>query len=111
MPVPYLGNSLKGWIRPRKVKLITKKVVGHLVEENERSVTLWMNIQPLPRRKVDRKPSEQRTWDWWSLIVTKGPNLNTDDQVIIKNFKYVVQNGENLTDSGFRLYEVIRGYV
>ena len=83
MPVPYLGNALKGWVKDANIKIITQTVVDHETVETELDVSYLANFQPMPAAIVNRKPEEQRTWKWWSIIIKdKTVLLKTDDIVL-----------------------------
>ncbi len=110
MPVPYLGNSIKGWIKKKPVIIITKTTVDHLTEETETVTTLEINIQPTPQSRVRRLPAEQRTWKWWALIIRQGPLLKPDDIVVVDNKRFVIQSLDDWTESGFQKYEAVEGY-
>ena len=108
MPVPYLGNAMKGWTKRTNIKIITQTVVDHETTESESDVVCQANFQPMPAAKVDRKPEEQRTWKWWSIIVqSKTLLLSTDD--IIQDYsgkKFRIEEAEDWRESGFSNYEV-----
>jgi len=111
MPVPYLGNSIKGWCKPTTFNLVVQSVVDHKMVETLTVVTLNCNLQPLPPWQVDRKPLEQRTWVWWSIIIKQGPKLKTDD-ILTKegvNFR-ITKGGADWSESGFTKYEAIQDF-
>jgi hypothetical protein len=112
MRVPYLGSAVKGWTRPVVCKVITKTVVDHEVVETPSTVTLDINYQPMPAAQVNRKPEEQRTWKWWTLIV-KNPKitLKVDDTVAIGSLKFRIQSFSDWTTSGFSGYEAIEDFT
>jgi len=112
MPVPYVAGALKGWTRKTPVKIVTQSVVNHQTVEATADATLDINFQPMPAWKVNRKPEEQRTWKWWSIII-KNPtvNLNTDDIIIRPTGqRFRIQSGNDWTESGFSKYEAIEDY-
>ena len=112
MPVPYMGNTLKGWTRKTAVKIVTQSVVDFLTVEATADKTLNINFQPMPAYKVNRKPEDQRTWIWWSIII-KNPTiiLKTDD-IIIRSTgqRFRIQSGNDWRESGFSKYEAIEDY-
>ena len=113
MSVPYLGNALKGWTRKTNITVVTQTVVDHETVESVSDVSYPVNFQPMPAAKVNRKPEEQRTWKWWSIIINnKTVLLKTDD--IIQNDsgqKFRVQQANDWRESGFTKYEVIEDYT
>lgn len=111
MAVPYMGKTLKGWTRNTDIKKVTQTIVNHKTVEAEVAIVLKCNFQPMPAAKVNRKPEEQRTWIWWSIIVTEGELLKTDDVIIKDSIRYRIQSVNNWTESGFQKYEAIEDYV
>lgn len=110
MPVPYLGNAIKGWVKKKPVIIITKITANHLTQELETATTLEINIQPTPHARVMRMPAEQRTWKWWAIIIRQGPELKPDDVVVVNNKRYVIQSFGDWTESGFQKYDAIEDY-
>ena len=111
MPVPYMAQTMRGWTKKKTVKIITQTVADFETVEAETETTMQINMQPVPPAQVARKPEEQRTWKWWSLIVIKGQALSTDDIIVIDGKNYRVQNNSDWSESGFRKYEVIEDYT
>ena len=112
MPVPYLGNAMKGWTRITAVKIVTQSVVNHQTIEATADATLDINFQPMPPAKVNRKPEEQRTWKWWSIIIKNATvNLKTDDIIIRPSGqRFRIMSGNDWTKSGFSKNEAIEDY-
>jgi hypothetical protein len=113
MPVPYLGNALNGWVKTTSITVITQTVVDHETVETLSNVSYPVNFQPMPAAKVNRKPEEQRTWKWWSVIIRdKTVLLKTDD--IIQDGsgkKFRIEQANDWRESGFSKYEVVEDYV
>lgn len=86
MPVPYLGNVLKGWAKKTKITVITQTVVDHETVESKSDNVYLANFQPMPAAKVNRKPEEQRTWKWWSVIIKDKTVLFSTDDIIEESF-------------------------
>lgn len=112
MPVPYLGNAIKGWTHITPVKIVTQSVVDFQTVEATADAKLDINFQPMPAWKVNRKPEEQRTWNWWSIIIRNNSvNLKTDDIIIRPSGqRFRIQSGNDWTESGFSKYEAIEDY-
>lgn len=111
MAVPYLGNALKGWTTKRGCKIITQSVDDFETVETPSDITANVNIQPMPAAKVNRKPEEQRTWSWWSMIIkSRTILLKTDDIILIGTSRYKVQSANDWRESGFSKYETIEDY-
>lgn len=112
MPVPYMANTLNGWTKKTSVKLITQSVVDFETVETESEIILDINFQPMPSAKVNRKPEEQRTWKWWSIIVKRGPKLSTDDRIVRPSGQvFKIQSANDWSESGFTKYEAIEDYI
>lgn len=113
MPVPYVASALKGWTRKTAIKIVTQSIVQHQAVESTTDVTLDINFQPMPAATVNRKPEEQRTWKWWSIII-KGAQirLKTDDMIIRPSGQqFRIQSANDWTESGFSKYEAIEDYT
>jgi hypothetical protein len=112
MPVPFLGNSVKGWTSSKLITVITQTIVNFQNVQLSKNYSAQINAQPMPAWKVNRKPEEQRTWRWWELIIIQ-PNLNLkhDDKVVIGPRTFVIQEGSDWSESGFQGYEAIEDYT
>lgn len=113
MTVPYMGGALKGWVQTTNITVVTQSVVDHETVEAESNVSFPANFQPLPAEKVNRKPEEQRTWKWWSVIIQdKTVYFSTDD--IIQDDsgqKFRIEQANDWRKSGFTKYEVVEDYT
>ena len=78
----------------------------------EADVNADVNFQPMPAAKVNRKPEEQRTWKWWSIIIRSRTLLFQTDDVIIDSTgqRFVIQSANDWRSSGFTKYEAIEDY-
>lgn len=112
MPVPYLGGAMKGWTRKTNITIISQSVVDHEVVESESSVSYPANFQPMPAAKVNRKPEEQRTWKWWTVIIRDRTVLLTTDDVIQNGpgKKFRIERANDWRSSGFTKYEAVEDY-
>jgi hypothetical protein len=112
MAVPYVAGALRGWTRQREVRIVTKTVVNHRVVQTANIVTLDICVQPLQPEKVRRKPEEQRSWKWFSILI-KGasPELSIDSQVWIDGLAYRVESRQPWDEAGFRRYEATQDYT
>ena len=111
MPVPYLAGALKGWTQKINFQIVTKSIVNHQVQETTSVETFDCNLQPMPAQKVDKKPLEQRSWKWWSLIVKEGIILKPDDKLTDRNGTvYTIMKVNDWTESGFQKYEAVENF-
>lgn len=112
MPVPNLSGAVKGWTRLTTVQTVTQSIVDHRTVEVTQNLTRPMNFQPMPAAKVNRKPEEQRTWKWWSIIIRdRTILLNTDDKIIDQYGRiFRIQQSNDWRTSGFTKYEAIEDY-
>lgn len=113
MTVPYLGSALKGWAEKTNIRVVTQIVIDHETVESESDIFYPANFQPMPPAKVNRKPEEQRTWKWWSLIVQdKTLLLETDDKIIDDSGRqFRIEQTNDWRKSGFTKYEVVEDYA
>lgn len=113
MGVPYLGNALKGWVKSTNITIITQTVVDHETVETPATVTYQANFQPMPAAKVARKPEEQRTWKWWSIIIKDKTVLLTTDDIIQNDSgkKFRIEQANDWRSSGFTKYEAVEDYT
>jgi hypothetical protein len=112
MPVPYLGNALKGWTKNANITVITQTVVDHETVESESAFSYPANFQPMPAAKVNRKPEEQRTWKWWSIIIQDKNFLMKTDDIIQDSAgrKFRIEQANDWRESGFTKYEAVEDY-
>jgi hypothetical protein len=111
MKPPYIAGALKGWTAKLTVMFITKTVVDHRVQEVKTSAVVDINYQPMPPAQVARKPEEQRTWIWWTLIIKgQAPLLKTDDTVSVNGLNFRIQNARDWRTSGASIYEAIQDF-
>ncbi len=112
MAVPYLGGVMKGWTRKTDVKIITQAVVNHEVTEIENDLTFPANFQPMPAATVNRKPEEQRTWTWWSLIIRDKSLLLVSNDIIedASGQRFRIEKANDWRTSGFTKYEAIEDF-
>lgn len=113
MTVPYLGNALKGWTLKTDITVITQTVVNHETVETPASIIKDVNFQPMPAAKVNRKPEEQRTWKWWSVIIRDRTVLLTTDDIIQDSDgrKFRIESANDWRPSGFTKYECVEDYA
>lgn len=111
MPVPYLASALNGWTTPIVFQVITKTTVNFQTVETSSPITLDCNLQPMPKQDLAQKPTEQRSWKWWSLIVREGNLLEPDDVLTDPSgIRYRIMSVSNWGESGFQKYEAIEDY-
>ncbi len=113
MPVPYLGNAMKGWTRRSNITVITQTIVDHEVTEAESVIVIPANLQPMPAAQVARKPEEQRTWKWWTVfIIDRNIFLETDSIIQDETGQqFRIEKAHDWRTSGFTKYEAIEDYT
>lgn len=113
MGVPYLGGALNGWVKKTNITVMTQTVVNHETVYAESTSSYPANFQPMPAAKVNRKPEEQRTWKWWTIIIQDKTLLLETDDVIQddsgKNFR--IEQANDWRGSGFTKYEAVEDYT
>lgn len=112
MPIPNVSRALRGWTKPQSVRIVTKTVVNHIIQQTAEVITLDMMLQPLQPEKLRRKPEEQRSWKWYSILVkASGRELKPDDQIVIDGIAYRIDSRQPWTDAGYRRYEATEDYT
>lgn len=112
MPIPNVSGALRGWTKPRAIRFVTKSVVNHLVQQTAEVITLDMMLQPLQPEKLRRKPEEQRSWKWYSILVkASGRELKPDDQIVIDGIAYRIDSRQPWAEAGYRRYEATEDYT
>lgn len=112
MAVPNLRRAVRGWVKTQTAQVTTQSIVNHRPTETTSSITAKMNFQPMPPAQVNRKPEEQRTWKWWSIIIqSKTVLLKTDDIIVDENgLSLRVEKANDWRTSGFSKYEAREDY-
>jgi hypothetical protein len=112
MAIPIVSGAFRGWTKRREVRLVTKIVVNHLVELTAEIFTLDIMVQPLQPEKINRKPEEQRSWKWFSIIMKgKCPELPIDSQIWVDGIAYKIESRQPWTEAGYRRYEATQDYT
>lgn len=112
MPIPYMGNSLKGWTHTATVGIITQTVVNYQTVETVEEYTAKITMQPLSSYNINKKPEEQRAWIWWALVVVKPEfALKANDVITINSVRYRVQSGKDWKESGFLTCEIVEDFT
>ncbi len=112
MPVPNLSGVLRGWTKVRTVKTVIKTVVDHRVVETPTSISVAMMLVPMPAQTVNRKPTEQRSWKWWSVSTQASETALGIDDIIVEGSKQfrIVEIGD-WSEGGVRKYGAVEGYT
>ena len=108
--IPYIARSVKGWCRLTDVILVTKIVVNHQIQELEEEKQLWLCKKVVHDQAVLRKPTHQREWVWWRLIIVNYPPLKIDDVIIIKGKRYRIGYVRDHSQHGFCKYDAVEDY-
>lgn len=112
MSMPYVAGAFRGWTKRRTVRLVTKLVVNHVIQQIAYIHIFDLMVQPLQPEKVRRKPEEQRAWKWFSII-TKASNLalKVDDQIVVDSIAYRIDSIQPWSEAGYRRYEATEDYT
>jgi hypothetical protein len=112
MAVPNVSGAFRGWTKKRQVRLVTKIVVNHLVQSNAQILSMDLMIQPLQPEKVRRKPEEQRSWKWFSVIMkASNQELPIDSQIWVDGIAYKIESRQPWLEAGYRRYEATQDYT
>lgn len=110
MAVPYMRQALRGWTKRINVELVTQTVVNHVPQESTTTITLDMNLQPMPTEAINRKPEGQRSWKWWSFFVKGDVYLEPDTIFIVDGKRFRVEKTHDWRSSGFTKGEAVEDY-
>lgn len=109
--IPYLGNVLRGWTEPLTLTIETTSIVNFQKSTTSTVKIVNGNLQPMPAEQIERKPEEQWSWRFWSLIIKeKTPSMKTNDYFTEGNKRYRVNQITDWGRSGFVKYECIEDY-
>ncbi len=124
MSVPYVRSAIRGYCKTTSVQLSTQVLAGYLATETLTDMTLRANFQPMPKTQVDRKPLEQRTWSWWTIlvemrtatitatgVVISTPRMNVDDIVVRDGQSFRIQSITDWDEVGYVMYEATEDFV
>jgi hypothetical protein len=112
MAIPYVGGAIRGWTKRRTVRIVTKTVVDHVVTQTAELIPIAMNVQPMPAAKVNRKPEEQRSWEWFNVItLAKERILKVDDVITVDGISYRIESTQNWAEAGYRRYDAYEDYT
>ena len=111
MPVPNMKRTMRGWTERTTGKLITQEIVNFQKQEVVTDINITLNLQPMDKETLERKPEEQRGWKWWSAIVTDGPVLELDTKVLIDGQIFRVDDSTDWSRSGFRKYDLVEDWT
>lgn len=111
-PFPDVSGALRGWTNRTGVRIITKEVQSHKVVETAIRTQANMILQPMPSQQVNRKPTEQRSWRWWSLWVDcEFQRLEVDTVIVMDGISYRIEKVDDWQQGGFRHYEAVEDYT
>jgi len=116
MSVPYVGNVLNGWVKPRTIYMVKKTIVDGLVKEQVEKSVMRMNLQPMPNEKLKEVPAEQRHWSWWSILIKEPDVFFEFDDLIWTYMKgsikgYRIKERQNWGETGYCRYAAIEDYT
>lgn len=112
MSIPYVAGAFRGWTKRRLVRVITKQVVNHVIQQIAYLHTFDIMVQPLQPEKVNRKPEEQRAWKWFSIVTkSSNPELSIDSQLVVDGIAYRIESRQPWKEAGYRRYEATEDYT
>jgi len=111
MSIPIVSGAFRGWTRRRFVRVTTKNVIDFIVKQTAENILMDIMIQPLNPERVNRKPEDQRSWKW-SSVLTKASNrlLKIDDQIEVAGISYRIDSVQAWDEAGYRRYEATEAY-
>ena len=112
MAIPNMRGALRGWTKKQTVHVVTKTVTNHQVVQTAESIIMSIMVQPLQPEKVNRKPEEQRSWKWFSIVTySSDRELKIDDQIEVNSIRYRIQSVQPWSEAGYRRYEATEDYT
>lgn len=112
MAIPNMRGALRGWTKKQTVHVVTKTVVNHLVTQTASRITMNIMVQPLQPEKVNRKPEEQRSWKWYSIVTYSSDQvLKVDDIIVVNAIRYRIDSIQPWDEAGYRRYEATEDYT
>jgi len=112
MSMPYVGHVLNGWTMPYKCYFITQTIKNHVPVNIALVKTLRLCLQPLTPEEVRRKPENERSWKWYSVLVKSSEKeMNTDDLLYAKGIIYRIDTAQPWNDTGYRRYHATQYYT
>ena len=116
MSIPYVGNVLNGWVKPRTIFTVTKTVEEGLVKEQAVKSVKRMNLQPMPKEMLKQVPVEQRHWSWWSILIKEADVSFGFDDLIWTYYQgslkgYRIKERQNWGVAGYCRYAAIEDFT
>jgi hypothetical protein len=108
---PQMKGCLKGWVKKKTITSYTKDVIDYQTVLTATTMTAWVNWQPMPSEKVNKKPEEQRAWKWHQIVIDNSIILKIDDWITIDDKNFNIMEISDWSMSGFYNYEAIEGYL
>ncbi len=112
MSIPNVSGALRGWTKRQTVRIVTKTVVNHVIQQTAKILTMDIYVGPMPAAQVARKPEEQRTWKW-ARILTKSSNelLDIDSQIMVNGVTYRINSYQPWREGGYTRYDAIEEFT
>jgi len=112
MSIPNMAGALRGWTKKRSVRIVTKNIINHVIQQTAENVILDIMVQPLQPERVNRKPAEQRVWKWYDVITKSSSRLlKIDDIIFVEGITMRIDSVQQWAEAGYRRYEATEDYT
>jgi uncharacterized repeat protein (TIGR02543 family) len=109
--MPYVGHVLNGWVRSYKTYIVTQIIVDHVTQNVSTVKNMRLNLQPLSPEEIRRKPEEERSWKWFSVLVKSNePDMKVDDLFSDGTNIYRIDSVQPWNETGYRRYHATEYY-
>src|SRR4030042_1960112 len=106
-----MRGCLRGWVKKKTVVTYTFQTVDFEQVWIPTDYEVWVNYQPMPAQRVDKKPEEERQWIWWQLVIDSSLKLKIKDWVVIDEKNFQIMEISDWSMSGFYGYEAIESFM
>lgn len=114
MSIPKLSGAIRGWTKKTQVKIITTTTVQFRETETSTDAILDLMITPMAPEKINRKPEEERSWQWVQILI-KGfgsPKIKKHDKIITAMGRvFRIEAINPFPETGLYYYEAIEDYT
>jgi hypothetical protein len=108
---PQMKKCLRGWCRKKTVVTYTFQTVDFEQIWIPTDYEVWVNYQPMPAQRVDKKPEEERQWKFWDIIIDGKLKLNIKDWIVIDEKNFQVMSINDWSMCGFYHYECVESFM
>lgn len=108
---PNMRHALEGWVRKKSIVTYRKTIVDYETVLIPTDYIAWINYQPMPPQRIDKKPEEERAWVWWDIYMDNSLELKIKDWIVIDDKNFQIMARHNWSLSGFYHYECVESFM